>query len=148
MHASIHPSIHLSVNVSLRKSCHGAAQAINPLCGSSPSSRLSPHPSQRGSREQQRHSHPRASKFQGIFYAPLLWTPLILLGSVLRAPSLYFTIIMYVLGSKLGTHRKTLGNWEFTEHPWPCVWARDKYILYERIVEMDLPKGSPDFCKI
>ena len=41
---------------------------------------------------------------QGFSYGPLLWDPLILVGSVLWAPILYMVYSWYILESRLGTH--------------------------------------------
>ena len=37
-------------------------------------------------------------------YRPLLWAPLILMGSVLWAPALYMVSSWYALGSRVGAH--------------------------------------------
>ena len=47
--------------------------------------------------------------FQGLSDGPLLWAPLILVGSVLWALIWYMVYSWYVLGSRLGAHRKALG---------------------------------------
>ena len=49
---------------------------------------------------------PDGASFQGVSYGPLIWAPLILVGSVLWAPVLNMVYNWYMLGSKLGAQTK------------------------------------------